>query len=102
MGTKQKHKAYKVHEEYLDEQEEVIVWADSDKEAKKLGYSKLEEVREYINLRVRRAGYMDGLSHLSRYEKQRKLLENGWVLCLEGKYYDIDNIKEFDKDYKGK
>ncbi|WP_405103111.1 hypothetical protein [Oceanobacillus sp. FSL H7-0719] len=88
-------KAYKVwnihnHEGYQD-----IVFAESSKEAKKQG-SRLDNCSdaEWIDLRVNRVPYLDGMENRTLEEIMYVALQNGWWFELGDKRYYEDDLEE--------
>lgn len=88
-------KAYKAGEANFEVENEIIVYAETAREAKKIAWSQFDDEIEYINLRINRAPFMDNTEHLSTMEKWIILLEHGWWCEYDGKTYTEGNLGEF-------
>ena len=91
-------KAYKLSIKDDPDQGEVIVFAKTVKEAKKL-YEYLDFDR-YIDMRCKRASYFDGMENASRYELSLVQWHEGWHWFDVGVPQPDDDGETTDEDFK--
>lgn len=88
-------KAYKVYNTENYEGYQDIVFAESAKEAKKR-WRTLDscEDAEYINIRVNRLPFLDGMEKRTMKEIMYVAILNGWWYEIDDKKYDEENMDE--------
>ena len=87
-------KAYVIWDTECEEGYQELVYATTAKEARNTGLGELPYA-EFINVRVKRASYMDDTEYLSEADRIIRLIEHGWWYEVEGQRYDEDNLDAF-------
>lgn len=93
-------KAYKVYDISHDEGYQDIIFAKTAQEAKikAFGTSPACESSEWIDLRVGRVPYLDGMENCTERELMYVAIENGWWYEVDGIKYDEENLEEAVKE----
>ncbi|HLR58890.1 MAG TPA: hypothetical protein VK094_00230 [Pseudogracilibacillus sp.] len=89
-------KAYKVYDEYNHEGYQDVVFATTANEAKKKAFISANSCQnaEWIDIRVNRVPYLDGLEKRTHEEIMYVAILNGWWYEFEDVRYDEENIGE--------
>lgn len=88
-------KAYKVYNKYDWDGYQDIVFAESGREAKKQ-WQTLDSCSDvdYINIRVNRLSFLDGMENRTQEEIRYVAINNGWWYEIGGTRYDEENIQQ--------
>ncbi len=89
-------KAYKVYDVHCHEGYQEIVFATTSQEAKRIAYNTRESCQdaEWIDLRVNRVPYLDGMENRTEKELLYVAMQYGWWYEVDGNRYDEESINE--------